>query len=786
MEELISAFEALYDESWLPEELLSKYSPVECLAENMNCATLLLESKEGDGRCIAKCYSKDDVVVSVTENEILSVVTHKGLPKYIGKYENDQTVCVLREYIEGQPFVRLMGGSGFSAEETAEFALKVCDILGYLHDLPSPVLHRDIKPENIVVNENRVYLIDFGISRILRDAEKRDTQIAVSASYAPPEQFGFLPTDARSDIYALGVVMNEMMTGSTNLQGNIPDGGMGRIISKCTAFSPDDRYRSVKQLARDLRRWRYRKVRAAVLSVASVAAAALVVAAGIAFAKYRPETTVQSQPVTPLLEEIDQSRMTSDNWSYVLTGSQLTLTGRGTLSEGIEWAEEYIDVSDVTRLVLGDGVTGVDAQSLGRFWKLKDITLPAAEVASADYGVLSSLNKLNFVSSGADPETGISWTYDRKKKTLTVLCDGTGSGILAGEGYWHNIELVDGSGIRHAVIGEGVREIGFNMFWDYHKLESFSLPSTLEKIDPSNFAETYSLVSVTVHPDNERFCVEDGVLYGYSENDGLGSRKDKIYFVPRNFSGRFSIAPGTEILGGFSFAGCREITGVDIPSSLVRIEGSVFESADKITDFWIQSGSRFRFSSLTKTLSSVEIETTNDGRLLNSMTIVRVLPVQSGHYRIPGEYDRVYIQDAAFSGCDRLTEVTIPESVVSIGSAAFLNCTSLKKINFPRDITALFAENPQYHAGDYFGYAAFEKCGVTSVTIPEGVTEISYYCFVDCRELTDVTVPDSMCAIGDYAFAGCVKLAKVTMNREGVYFGNGVFDKCGQLDFADS
>ena len=110
------------------------------------------------------------------------------------------------------------------------------------------------------------------------------------------------------------------------------------------------------------------------------------------------------------------------------------------------------------------------------------------------------------------------------------------------------------------------------------------------------------------------------------------------------------------------------------------------------------------------------------------------------------------IGNSAFSRCTGLTSITIPDGVTSIGGYAFSGCTGLTSITIPDSVTSI-------------GRYAFRGCtGLTSVTIPDGVTSIGGYAFYNCTGLTSVTIPDSVTSIGDGAFYGCTGLTSITVS----------------------
>jgi hypothetical protein len=154
-------------------------------------------------------------------------------------------------------------------------ALEICGILSFLHSQPAPIIHRDIKPSNIIFNpvDNTVKLIDFGISRKYSKNADSDTVNFGTKKFAPPEQYGYSQTDCRADIFALGVVLRYMLSGSAD--GQVDNKGLNKIIEKCAAFSPKDRYKSADALKRALVRYKYRKRQRIVFTIISIIALSL-------------------------------------------------------------------------------------------------------------------------------------------------------------------------------------------------------------------------------------------------------------------------------------------------------------------------------------------------------------------------------------------------------------------------------------------------------------------------------------------------------------------------------
>ena len=129
----------------------------------------------------------------------------------------------------------------------------------------------------------------------------------------------------------------------------------------------------------------------------------------------------------------------------------------------------------------------------------------------------------------------------------------------------------------------------------------------------------------------------------------------------------------------------------------------------------------------------------------------------------------------AFSGCTSLTEITIPDGVTSIGWGTFFGCTSLTEITLPDSVTDI---EGQYYDG-YSYYGAFSGCtSLTEITIPDSVTSIGECVFSGCTGLTEITIPDSVKYIGEEAFKDCTNLKSITFLGSKTGIKEGAFSNC--------
>lgn len=200
------------------------------------------------------------------EVSLMKRLDHPALPRIVDVSEDAQNIYIVMDYIRGISLDRLLSRDGVQPEaRVIGWGIQLCDALRYLHGQNPPVIYRDMKPANIMLTpEGNLKLIDFGIAREYKRRHLADTEVLGTRGYAPPEQHGTRQTDARSDIYALGMTLRHLLTGQDPRQPDyrhLPirrcdpafSEGMEQIIERCTAPDPKDRYQNCGELLYDLR-----------------------------------------------------------------------------------------------------------------------------------------------------------------------------------------------------------------------------------------------------------------------------------------------------------------------------------------------------------------------------------------------------------------------------------------------------------------------------------------------------------------------------------------------------
>src|SRR5438128_545140 len=216
------------------------------------------------------------------EARAASAIDHPNICTVYEVNESEDVLFFVMQYIDGKTLKRFVGGRPLPLDQALEFSLEIVDAVAEAHR--RNVIHRDIKSSNIMLNErNQLKILDFGLAKLMKptgtssDSTHPAELTALgspfgTASYMSPEQAKGQRADSRSDIFSLGVVMYEMLTGRLPFKGRtsvdvmhavmheepelLGEGSplrLQQIISKALAKNPSARYQSAEVLLEDLR-----------------------------------------------------------------------------------------------------------------------------------------------------------------------------------------------------------------------------------------------------------------------------------------------------------------------------------------------------------------------------------------------------------------------------------------------------------------------------------------------------------------------------------------------------
>ena len=292
---------------------------------------------------------------------------------------------------------------------------------------------------------------------------------------------------------------------------------------------------------------------------------------------------------------------------------------------------------------------------------------------------------------------------------------------------------------------------------------------------------------------------------------GIGTCKDYDIVIPREIEGHTVTS-----IDLYAFKSCTGITSVYIPDTVISIGKEAFYECVRLTSMTVPDsveeigesafGACDNLKSITLPFVGNKADGTSNthfgyifgatsysgqgGSIPESLTTVILMGGEkignrafSGCAKITSlslPSDIVSIGEYAFSDCKGLTSVTIPDSVTSIGGRAFYNCSEIKEVHIS-DLAKWCeisfgdnAANPIYYAKKLH----LEGKLIENLVIPEGVTTIGNYAFYDYETLKSITIPDSVATIGKYAFYGCIGLNSISIPNSVTSIGDGAFSSC--------
>jgi hypothetical protein len=340
-----------------------------------------------------------------------------------------------------------------------------------------------------------------------------------------------------------------------------------------------------------------------------------------------------------------------------------------------------------------------------------------------------------------------------------------------------NAAFYECKGLTSVTIPDSVTEIGEegghfwcrSVFRGCSSLTSVTIPSSVTEIE-SIFSDCSSLTEIKVSKSNNNYQSINGILYNKAGN--------VLFHCPKGRQGNVTIPDSVTKIGNNAFDGCSGLTSVTIGNSVTEIGNNAFGYCSGLTSVTIPNS-----------VTEIGDNAFHDCRELTSMTISDSV---------------TKIGDFAFVCCSGLKSVTIPDSVTKIGNHAFYGCSDLTDIkvsesnNNYQSINGILYNKagdtlircPEGRQGNMtisdsvttIGDFAFEGCrGLTSVTIPNSVTEIGQRAFYDCSNLTSVTIPNSVTKIGNGAFRNCSSLTSVTIPNSVTKIGTSAFECCSGL-----
>ena len=510
-----------------------------------------------------------------------------------------------------------------------------------------------------------------------------------------------------------------------------------------------------------------------------------------------------------------------DNVTYSLdteTGV-LTISGTGDMADYSTYSP-FDDNNSVESVIIENGVTSIGGGVFEYCTSLISVTIPNSVTSIGDSAFFGCTSLTSVTIPNSVTSIGDSAFYNCTSLT-SVTIPNTVTSI--GDSAFYNCTSLTG-----VTIPDSVTSIGRSAFSTCKSLISVTIPNSVTSIGRSAFSNCTSLKSVTI--PNSVTSIGDYafyVCYFTSENFVNNSNVELDYSskptIVDTDAGGFCIKDNELVNMRPTYA----IGEVTIPNSVTSIDDDAFDSCINLKSVTIPDsvtniGNKAFYN--CKSLTSIEVSDNNgnyssvDGILFNkdkSELITYPAGKADSEYAIQNSV--ASIGDSAFENCTCLTSVTIPDSVTSIGDGAFAFCTSLASVTIPDSVTSIgssafyntayyndesnwnngllylsncLIEAMQNFANDYTikdgtriiaGGSFFGCTSLTSVTIPNSVTNIGNKAFYNCKSLTSITIPNNVTSIGDETFYDCESLTNVIIGNSVISIGYNAFVNCKSL-----
>ena len=476
-------------------------------------------------------------------------------------------------------------------------------------------------------------------------------------------------------------------------------------------------------------------------------------------------------------------------------GAWCNIAGLSNLMEyGASNKKLYINNELATSITIPDSVTSISYSAFRGCTGLTSVTIGGSVTSISKYAFsdCTGLTTVNWNATACTSAGSYNSPIFKGCSNLATVNIGDNVKIIPHYAFYNctgltNVTIPDSvtsigdsafsncTGLTSVTIGDSVTSIGQSAFSDCTGLTSVTIGNSVTSIGQSAFWSCTGLTSVTI-PDSVT-SIGSSAFYNTAwynnQSAGLVYAGQVAYKYKGTMSSNTSIVlkEGTLGIADYAFAGCTGLTSITIGNSVTSIGGSAFSDCTGLTSITIPDSvtsiGSYAFDGCT-------------GLTTVNWNATACTSAGSPSYHI-------------FEGCSNLATVNIGDNVKIIPSYAFRDCTGLTNITIPDSVTSIGGgafDNTLWYDDQpdglvYAGKVAYTYKGTmpsnTSIVLEEGTLGIADYAFEGCTGLTSITIPDSVTSIGSSAFLGCTGLTSVTIGGSVTSIGSSAFRNCTGL-----
>lgn len=493
----------------------------------------------------------------------------------------------------------------------------------------------------------------------------------------------------------------------------------------------------------------------------------------------------------------------------------------------------WLSNTPVEKIVIGDTVKSIPKNAFYTCRSVIEVTIgkSVSTIEGSVFRGCENLKTIYFNAENLNMSSSGHWLYDAPVEKIVI---GDNVKFISEYVFYNCRNLVE------VIIPNSVTSIGKSAFESCTNLEEIAIPNSVisigemafkgcniltgvnignsvTNIGKSAFENCGSLFEVTL--PNSVTTIGERAFYNCNSLKEIAIPPSVTSIEGASFSNcnnlhEVNIPNSVTSIGNFAFSYCSCLSKVTIPNSVIFIGQSAFGNCSSLSDVAIGSSvttiGREAFASCTSLveLTIPDFVASIERRAFSNCSKLKTIYFNAyncdplpddAHLFFGTPIEKVVIGDNvrsipayAFSYCDYLSELTIPNAVSTIGEMAFFDCSSLKEVTIPNSVLSIeeyaFASCislAKVSIGDsvtFIGKACFENCSsLAGISIPNSVNFIGEGVFAKCSGLTYAIIPNSVAFINNYAFFECTSLVELTIPSSVSSIGEGTFAKCSSI-----